>query len=127
MSLGLIATRKKPFTTLGVPDFHKNSLSEINTADPIFLIREHTDGSKKAFYHINLIYLMDKVFIRDNLHFLSIDQERFMSKFFNEAGVVTDILKNSGSNPYGNMDEIMLQLDSFLGSYFGDNYDRLTR
>ena len=74
-----------------------------------------------------LVYLMDKVFIKDNVHILSIDQERFMSKFFNEAGVVTDILNNSGSNPYGNMDEIMLQLDSFLGSYFGDNYDRPTR
>ena len=105
----------------------KAPLSEINTADPNFLVREHMDGSKKAFYHINLVYLMDKVFIRDNVHILSIDQERFMSKFFNEAGVVTNILNNSGSNPYSNMDEIMLQLDSFLGSYFGDDYDRPTR
>ena len=54
----------------------KAPLSEINTADPIFLVREHMDGSKKAFYHINLVYLMDKVFIRDNVHILSIDQQQ---------------------------------------------------
>lgn len=124
MSFGLLFNREQYPQSRRVI---KAPLSEVNTADPIFLVREHMDGSKKAFYHINLIYLMDKVFIRDSLHLLSIDQERFMSKFFNEAGVVTDILKNSGSNPYGNMDEIMLQLDSFLGSYFGENYGRPTR
>ena len=105
----------------------KAPLSEINTAEPIFLITERMDGSKKAIYYFNLISLLDEVFLKDSSRFFSIDQERFMSKFFNEAGVVTDRLKGNSSNPYSNMDEIMLQLDSFLGSYFGDDYDRLTR
>ena len=124
MSFGIIFKQREQ---LGVSEPQKNPLSELNTADPIFFVKEHMDGSKKAIYHVNIIYLMDKVFVRDNLRFLSIDQERFMSKFFNEAGVVTDGLKSNSSNPYSNMDEIMLQLDSFLGSYFGDDYDRLTR
>lgn len=124
MSFGVIFKQREQ---LGVSEPQKNPLSELNTADPIFFVKEHMDGSKKAIYHVNIVYLMDKVFVRDNLRFLSIDQERFMSKFFNEAGVVTDGLKSNSSNPYSNMDEIMLQLDSFLGSYFGDDYDRLTR
>lgn len=124
MSFGIIFKQREQ---LGVSEPQKNPLSELNTADPIFFVKEHMDGSKKAIYHVNIVYLMDKVFVRDNLRFLSIDQERFMSKFFNEAGVVTDGLKSNSSNPYSNMDEIMLQLDSFLGSYFGDDYDRLTR
>ena len=124
MSFGVIFKQREQ---LGASEPQKNPLSELNTADPIFFVKEHMDGSKKAIYHVNIVYLMDKVFVRDNLRFLSIDQERFMSKFFNEAGVVTDGLKSNSSNPYSNMDEIMLQLDSFLGSYFGDDYDRLTR
>lgn len=123
MSFGLLFKRQYPQPKRNV----KASLSEINTADPIFFVKEHMDGSKHAIYHINLIYLMDKVFIRDNTHFLSIDQERFMSKFFNEAGIVTNRLQNNEDVPYHGMDEIMLQLDSFLGSYFGDNYERFTR
>ena len=124
MSFGVIFKQREQ---LGVSEPQKNPLSELNTADPIFFVKEHMDGSKKAIYHVNIVYLMDKVFVRDNLRFLSIDQERFMSKFFNEAGVVTNGLKSNSSNTYSNMDEIMLQLDSFLGSYFGDDYDRLTR
>ena len=124
MSFGVIFKQREQ---LGASEPQKNPLSELNTADPIFFVKEYMDGSKKAIYHVNIVYLMNKVFVRDNLRFLSIDQERFMSKFFNEAGVVTDRLKSNSSNPYSNMDEIMLQLDSFLGSYFGDDYDRLTR
>lgn len=105
----------------------KAPLSEVNTADPIFLVKERMDGSKHAIYHTNLIYLMDKVFIRDNTYFLSIDQERFMNKFFNEAGIVTNRLQNKEDAPYHDMDEIMLQLDSFLGSYFGEDNGRFAR
>ena len=102
----------------------KAPLSEINTADPIFLVREHMDGSKKAIYYFNLISLLDEVFLKDSSRFLSIDQERFMRKFFDEANTVTGCLNNNVANPYNYISEIMLQLDSFLGSYFGDDYDR---
>ena len=102
----------------------KAPLSEINTAEPIFLITERMDGSKKAIYYFNLISLLDEVFLKDSSRFLSIDQERFMRKFFDEANAVTGCLNNNVANPYNYMSEIMLQLDSFLGSYFGDDYDR---
>ncbi len=102
----------------------KAPLSEINTAEPIFLITERMDGSKKAIYYFNLISLLDEVFLKDSSRFLSIDQERFMRKFFDEANTVTGCLNNNVANPYNYISEIMLQLDSFLGSYFGDDYDR---
>ena len=102
----------------------KAPLSEINTAEPIFLITERMDGSKKAIYYFNLISLLDEVFLKDSSRFFSIDQERFMRKFFDEANTVTGCLNNNVANPYNYMSEIMLQLDSFLGSYFGDDYDR---
>ena len=105
----------------------KAPLSEINTAEPIFLITERMDGSKKAIYYFNLISLLDEVFLKDSSRFLSIDQERFMRKFFDEANTVTGCLNNNVANPYNYMSEIMLQLDSFLGSYFGDDYDRFVR
>ena len=102
----------------------KAPLSEINTAEPIFLITERMDGSKKAIYYFNLISLLDEVFLKDSSRFLSIDQERFMRKFFDEANTVTGCLNNNVAKPYNYISEIMLQLDSFLGSYFGDDYDR---
>ena len=121
MSFGIIFKQKEQ---LGVSEPQKNPLSELNTAEPIFLITERMDGSKKAIYYFNLISLLDEVFLKDSSRFFSIDQERFMRKFFDEANTVTGCLNNNVANPYNYMSEIMLQLDSFLGSYFGDAYDR---
>ena len=121
MSFGIIFKQREQ---LGVSEPQKNPLSELNTAEPIFLITERMDGSKKAIYYFNLISLLDEVFLKDSSRFLSIDQERFMRKFFDEANTVTGCLNNNVANPYNYMSEIMLQLDSFLGSYFGDDYDR---
>lgn len=121
MSFGIIFKQKEQ---LGVSEPQKNPLSELNTAEPIFLITERMDGSKKAIYYFNLISLLDEVFLKDSSRFFSIDQERFMRKFFDEANTVTGCLNNNVANPYNYMSEIMLQLDSFLGSYFGDDYDR---
>ena len=121
MSFGIIFKQREQ---LGVSEPQKNPLSELNTAEPIFLITERMDGSKKAIYYFNLISLLDEVFLKDSSRFFSIDQERFMRKFFDEANTVTGCLNNNVANPYNYMSEIMLQLDSFLGSYFGDDYDR---
>lgn len=105
----------------------KAPLSEVNTSSPTFLIREGMDETELVTYHDNLIYLLDKVFVMNNMHFLSIDQERFMSMFFNQAGVVTDALNMNEENPYKTMDNIMSQLDNFLGSYFGEDYGKYSR
>lgn len=124
MSFGLLHKHRE---RVGRPDSKKNPLSELNTADPIFLVRETMEGNREAIYHVNMIDLMDRVFTRDDMRSLSIDQERFVSKFFVEAGIVTDAFYSGDENPKENMDYIMAQFDSFLGSYFGVNYDRLTR
>ena len=40
-----------------------------------------------------------------------------MKEFFKEAHTVTELLNIKDNYPYKGMDEIMLQLDRFLGSY----------
>lgn len=110
----------------------KGSLSEINTSNPIFYIKHHMDGSKEAVYHRNMIHLMDKVFLFDALRMLSIDQERFISVFFQQAHVtnlILDLNRSTGSttDAYADMDDIMKQLDNFLGSYLGEPKHEFTR
>lgn len=99
----------------------KSPLSEINTANPIFIEHEHMDGTKEATFHVNLIYLLDRLFLHDYYSALSIEQERFIKRFLYEAGIVTD------KKSYDNMSDIMKQLDNFLGSYTGENNGRFTR
>ena len=105
----------------------KGTLSEINTGSPVFYVKHHMDGSKEAIYHVNLIDLLDRVFVLDGLRFLSIEQERFVSRFINQAGTATNAIKSGTTNPFSNMDEVYKQLDDFLGSYLGVDNGRYTR
>lgn len=105
----------------------KDPLSELNTGDPLFYIKVHMDGVKEARFHVNFIDLLDRVFVHDGLKFLSIEQERFITKFFEEAGIVTDKLKNGNENPYIDLDEVFVYLDDFLGSYVGEDNGRYAR
>lgn len=115
-------TYRNPFP-LSICTEKKNVLSEVNTADPIFFVKEYMDGDKEAIYYLNLIHLLDKVIIKNNLYYLSIDQERFIKKFFEEAGIVDNLINLNNTNPYENMDDVMKQLDNFLGSYIGVEYN----
>ena len=112
MSLGLTVANN----FLSSP-INKNSLSEINTSSFVYSIENSLDGKKKAVYHTNLIHLLDIMFTKNNLSSISIEQERFMKEFFKEAHTVTELLNIKDNYPYKGMDEIMLQLDRFLGSY----------
>lgn len=127
-----ISHTREVYENYGVPKSTKNSLSEVNTGSPIFKINTTMDGTKHAIYHVNMIDLLDKVFMRDNLEFISIEQERFMGRFFQQAHVATNImdnnaLQNKNDDPFANMDEMLRELDNFLGSYFGVNYGRFSR
>ena len=104
-------------------------MGSIKTSHPVFIIKNHMDGSKEAVYHLSLIHILDRVFLKDNLRYLSIEQERFMEKFFEEAGIVTNLLNEGliGEDLYKDMDEVMYQLDNFLGSYFGVEYVKPVR
>ena len=105
----------------------RKALSEINTADPIFIVHEKMDGSTEVKYHVNLIDLLDKVFLNNTQNFLSIEQDRFMDLFYKKANDVTDRLNSKDKNPYQNMDAVMLQLDAFLGGYTGEDNGKYTR
>lgn len=127
MSLGLISRRNVFGHEVGQELLTKHYLSEINTGNAIFFVDKNMDGEKEAIYHMNIIYLLDKVFMNDSMNFLSIEQTRYLDKFFNEAGIVTDAINNHEDDPYMNMHEVMKQLDNFLGNYFGVNDGRYSR
>lgn len=107
----------------------KSPLSEINTADPIFITHNRMDGSEVATYHVNLIYLLERLFVNDYNTVLSIDQERFIKRFLFEAGKVTDAMNNKESeeDALENLSPIMRQLDYFLGNYTGENDGQYAR
>lgn len=98
-------------------DSLQNMPGRLWTGNPLFAIQNHMDGSKEATYHVNLIYLLDRVFVRDSMNPLHRDQERFISRYLNQGGVVTNKLNTGDTNPYVSMDDVLKQLDSFLGSY----------
>ena len=101
----------------------------IHTGNPLFVIKDCMDGSKEAIYHVNLVYLLDNVFTKNSTKYLSIEQERYLAKFLQEGGKVNDKI-NEGTedvDPYENMDNVMRQLDNFLGSYFGEDNGKYIR
>lgn len=61
------------------------------------------DGSTNYTFSESLVPLLDKAIVNDNLYLLSIEQERFISRYFKEAD--TEVLSNDTK-----------QLDEFLGS-----------
>lgn len=107
----------------------ENLVSMVRTGNPLYVIKDSMDGSREAIYHVNLVYLLDKVFTKNSTKYLSIEQERYIAKFLQEAGKVNDKIIEGTENvdPYENMDDAMRQLDNFLGSYFGVDYGRFAR
>ena len=123
MSLGIMVSKGIGVST----NNGKGYLSEVNTFDPIFITRQDMNGDKEAVYHVNLVYLLDNVFTKNNLNYLSIEQERYMKAFFDEADKATKALNELEENPYKDMTKAMLQLDNFLGNYLGENDGRFSR
>ena len=123
MSLGLLFNHQ--YTQSKGID--KRPLSEMNTASPLYVIKNTLDGSKEARYHVNLVHLLDLAFINGQLSMLSIEQERYLTKYFKQGGVVTNALNSNSADPYGSLDEIFKQLDSFLGGYIGEDNGKYAR
>ena len=42
----------------------------IHTGNPLFVIKDCMDGNKEAIYHVNLVYLLDDVFTKNNIKYL---------------------------------------------------------
>lgn len=110
-----------------VPNKPRQPLSEINTSESYFISYDKLDGTKEVKYHVNLIDLLDKVFLSNTQDFLSLEQSRFISKFYKIAGNVTDKLNSKNETPYSKVDSVLLQLDDFLGGYIGEDNGRYTR
>ena len=106
----------------------KGTLCEINTASPTVYIRKKLDGTYETKFHVNMIDLMDRVFIHRGMKFLSEDQIDYVSKYFEQAGLATDKLNLNLQDPFNNMDETFKDFDEFLGNYYGvdgNEYSRL--
>lgn len=105
----------------------KGTLSELNSASPYFYIKHHLDGTCEVKYHVNIIDILERVFTGDAMRYLSIEQERFMSRFFKQADSATKLLNSGSATPFKDLDEVFKQLDNFLGSYVGDDNGRYAR
>ena len=107
----------------------KRPLSEVNVSEPTF----YDDDDYNARYHVNLIYLLDRLFesghfnSTDDYKELSIEQERFFKLFTKQAHDVTTFINEGDEDIYKNMDLIFQQLDHFLGGYLGENKNEYAR
>lgn len=72
-------TLKKPITTV----------SNIETSKGVFYNAENLYGQDSAEFYILLINLFDKALVDNDLHLLSLEQERLLSQFFEEANTIT--------------------------------------
>lgn len=107
--------------SLGVATPVKNPLSEINTGSPIFINNTNLFNEKEPVFHVNMIYLLDKALLNNTFSMMSIDEERFIRRFFYEAD------KAVKEKSLDVMSEIMRNFDVFLGNYRGVNDGQFTR
>ena len=105
------------FTYPDKEDTKKIILSEVNTGEAVHLIKNSLTGEKIAEFHVNLINILDRALLNNNLDYLSIDQERLVSQYFKEGHEVDTLINEEHENPFKDMNPLTYQLDLFLGSY----------
>ena len=105
------------FTCPDREDTKKTRLSEVNTGEAVHLIKNSLTGEKIAEFHVNLINILDKALLNNNLDYLSLDQERLVSQYFKEGHEVDTLINEEDENPFKDMNPLTYQLDLFLGSY----------
>ena len=97
-------------------------LSEYNSGSALFYKKHHLDGRVETKYHKNLIDILDRVFRHKGMKFLSREQERFISKFFNQADTINKNYVAGKQNIYEGVYEEFKNLDQFLGSYRSEKH-----
>ena len=105
------------FTYPDREDTKKTVLSEVNTGEAVHLIKNSLTGEKIAEFHVNLINILDRALLNNNLDYLSLDQERLVSQYFKESYEVDTLINEEHENPFKDMNPLTYQLDLFLGSY----------
>ena len=119
----MIHDRVIPFARVrGLPC--KGSLAEINTREPTMYQKRYMDGSIHTVYHVNMIDLLGRVFVHDGLKFLSLTQERFISRFFEACDKIREAEKE---DVYEGVEEEFKALDLYLGGYVGVDDGQYTR
>lgn len=105
---------RHPYGHRHYPWLRKDNNSEINTANPVFGI-ELVNGRETPIYHVNFIRISEKYFdsFWKHPHFsISIDQERFISRYLYEGGEITDEERTDLSVPLDSYDKILASLES---------------
>lgn len=105
----------------------KGTLSEINSSQIPYYTKHYMNGTIETKFHVNIIDLLDRVFKQNAPRYTSIEQERFMRIFYQQAGIVTDRINAKDDDPYRDMDKVFKELDNFLGSYRGQKDGRYYR
>ena len=101
------------FTGVEKVDVPKISLFRtMESGKSIFLNNKDLYGLDTANFSLNFIPLLDKSIVEDNLYVISIEQQRFLQRYFEEAyKLMEEDLELS---------KVMKEFDNFLGSYIGE-------
>jgi hypothetical protein len=93
----------------------KGHVSELNTENMFFYLRKDMTGKVEYTFHPIIFQLFDRIIRKDTLSGVSIDQERFIKRFFYEAGKITDAMNGKSELP-DNLTDAAADFDKFLGS-----------
>ena len=106
------------------PTRNRSSNDNLETSKGIFYDDQNLYSNRRYEYYVNLIRLFDEAIEQDNLHVLSIEQQRLLEQYFEEAGTITPpitIPLYDWVYDWDSLHRRILDLDTFLGSYTGDD------
>lgn len=87
-----------------------SSFATIESGKSVYKAYEELDNEINSNFTINFIYLLDVAFVSDNLYALTIEQQKFIEKYFVEADNIEE----------ENLSLLYAQFDTFLGSFIGE-------
>lgn len=114
MNIGnLVSSIKDKETTIQI----KTNVSNLETSQGMFYNTHNLYSKDTAAYYINLIYLFDRAILSNNLHVLSIEQERLLAKFFKQANTLTRQHTSAENQDYLSNEDAFLQNIWLIGEY----------
>lgn len=87
-----------------------SSFATIESGKSVHRVYKELDNEISSNFTINFIYLLDVAFVSDNLYALTIEQQKFIEKYFVEADNIEE----------ENLSLLYAQFDTFLGSFIGE-------
>ena len=130
MNLGRIIPHiNSNFNSYISPWRSRSNVDNLETSKGIFYDDQNLYSNRRYEYYINLIRLFDEAIEQDNLHVLSIEQQKLLEQYFAEADPITPpitIPLYDWVYDWDSLHRRILDLDTFLGSYIGDNDGQFT-